>query len=71
VLFLRTGESVEVINNLIRFRTAAGMRLDGLQQIGGAAVMEEDPPLPQAQRRCAEFVGAGALHDIVGETTPM
>ncbi len=62
VLLLLSREFVEVGNNRIAFRAAAGVLFNRVQQsaVGGtgAAIVQEEDALPQTpQRRGAEFVG--------------
>src|SRR5262245_32579437 len=45
------GKGIEVGNHLVGFRSSAGMRGDRLEQIPGAAVMQEEDALADAPQR--------------------
>src|SRR2546425_1132098 len=78
VLLLLLAESVEVVDDGIglgRREPQTGpalVRLDRLEQVGGAAVVEEEDALPQTpQRRRPELVRTGPpLDDVIREPRP-
>src|SRR5229473_3249632 len=67
VLLLRRGQGIEVELCGISFGAARIVVLNGHEQVGRAAVVQEEDPLPKSpQRRGAELVTAGAaLRDVV------
>src|SRR5215471_17881475 len=52
VLLVRTAQQVEVVYHAVCLRALAGMRLDGPDNIVGAAVMQEEEALPDTPQRC-------------------
>src|SRR6202007_3255203 len=69
-LLLLSRQPVEVLDDFICFAAVAVGSVDGVQQVGGAAIVEEEDALSNAPEGSgAELVGAGAaLRDAVGET---
>src|SRR5215468_793522 len=70
ILLLRAIEIVEVLNHLVSFAPLARVRLDRLDQVLRAPIVQEEYPLSQApQRRSAELVARrAALLDVVRQT---
>ena len=60
---------LEVVDDAVSFGALAGVFLNGVQEIRGAAIVKEENALAEApQRRRAEFVWSGvALRDAVRE----
>src|SRR5262249_931776 len=52
VLLVSTAQEVEVVYHGVCLRALAGMRLDGFDNIVGAAVMQEEEALPDTPQRC-------------------
>jgi hypothetical protein len=46
--------------------------LDGLREVGGASVVEEEEPLPEASEGCCPELARSriALDDVVGQLRP-
>src|SRR5437879_7083404 len=71
-LLVGPAQHVEVVDDRVRLRARARMRLDGLDQILGAAVMQEEDALSDAPQRCAAELASArtALPDAVGQSLP-
>src|SRR5690348_17015846 len=69
VLLVPWRQRVEVPDHAVRLGAVAAMRLDGGDDVAGAAVVQEEDPLSHApERRAAEFLAIRiALADAVGE----
>lgn len=69
ILLLLRAQLFEIADDDVGFRTEAGVFLDGVDEIGGAAIVEKENSLTESpQRSGAELIGAGAaLRDAVGE----
>jgi len=69
VLLLLGVEVLEVVDYGVGFGALAGVLVNGVDEIGGAAIVEEEDALAESpEGRGAEFVGCGgALGDAVGE----
>lgn len=67
LLLLRSELPVEVVDDGVRFRALAGVLLDGVEQIAGTAIVQEENTLAEApERRRAELIGAGcALRNTI------
>jgi hypothetical protein len=68
LLFL-SAQLIETFDDLICLAATAPVSSDGVYQVGGPSVMEEEDTLTDApEGSCSELVGAGAaLRDAVGE----
>jgi len=67
VLLLLRVQMLEVVDYVVGFRALAGVFVNGIEEIGGAAIVEEEDALAEApERRGAKFVsGSGALGDAI------
>jgi hypothetical protein len=67
-LLLLRSQPVEMFDDPICLAATAPMILDGLHQVGGPSIVEEEDALPDAPERSgSELVGTGAtLCDAIG-----
>ena len=67
LLLLISVEVAEILLDCGGFAAMAGVRRDSRVQVGGAAIVQQEDPLPQSpQGRCAELIAARApLRDVV------
>lgn len=68
-LLLLSGQAIEMFDDPVCFAAVAAMIADGFDEIGGAAIMQEEDALSNAPERSgAELVGSGgSLGDAIGE----
>ena len=68
-LLLLNGQLIEVFNDPIGLAAVALVSLDGINQVGGTSIVEEEDALSDAPERSgSELVGAGAtLRNAVSE----
>ena len=69
LLLLLSAQLVEAFDDLIRLAATAPVISDGVNEVGGSSVMEEEDTLPDApEGSCPELVGSGAaLRNAVSE----
>ena len=69
LLLLLSAQLVEAFDDPIRLAATAPVISDGVYQVGGSSVMEEEDTLSNApEGSCPELVGSGAaLRDAVGK----